>query len=369
MSRETAKRAIDFFFNRCKGMKEVSITFFGGEPLLNMDVLEYSIGYADDIARRLGKRISFITTTNGTTINRRAIDLIKRYNFGLMVSMDGPEAAHDSMRVFPDGTGSFHRAAAGIRALMKRRRRVTVRATMSKYNRDLLDLVRFFEDFGYSRIAISYCHGKSYRKEWFDMDRADLDYLSAQFDQAMERAFQRLQEGKPLQFDPFSRTIYELHHRTSNRIRCGFCRGTTTVSVDGGLYPCHRYLGMEAFRFGDIMTGIDAEKRERILRGYYDTKRKCESCWLVKACGGACPWYLSHEDGHYVPPDEDYFCDNIRRSYERIIWYYNRIREELPEEFEKMTNPKRNGPRETRRSGAPVDAVEGRPSEDRATGS
>lgn len=341
MTRETAKRAIDFFFDRSKGVKDVSITFFGGEPLLNMDVLEYSIAYSEDIGKKLGKQVTYITTTNGTTINRRAIDLIKGYNFGLMVSMDGPEAAHDAMRVFPNGNGSFERASAGIKQLMRRRRRVTVRATMCKYNRDLLELIRFFEDFGYSRIALSFCHGKSYRKEWYDMDRGDLDYLYRQFDVAMERAFERLKEGKPLQYNPFSQSIYNLHHKKTNRIRCGICRGTTTVSVDGCFYPCHRYLGMEAYRFGDIDDGIDAEKVERILRGYYATKNDCESCWLVKACGGACPWYCSHEDGHCVPPDQDYHCDNIRRAYERMIYYYNRIREELPEDFDKIVNPER----------------------------
>lgn len=111
--------------------KELSLTLFGGEPLLNKPVFKSVMDYSDALAKKHGKRIHYSMTTNGTLIDDMVIHYIKKHNFGLMVSLDGPPEIHNAQCPTQDGGPSFDMAAKGIKRLMKRRKRVTVRCTVT----------------------------------------------------------------------------------------------------------------------------------------------------------------------------------------------------------------------------------------------
>lgn len=154
MGEAVARAAINWLFAVSGRSGEVGITFFGGEPLMNKDVLLFAVSYSQRLARLHGKKVFYSMTTNGTLIDDDVVSVIKRYNFGLMVSLDGPRERHDGQCPTRAGTGSFDLAVAGIRRLMARRKRVTVRCTMAHPAPDMMGLIRFFEDFGFSRIVL-----------------------------------------------------------------------------------------------------------------------------------------------------------------------------------------------------------------------
>ncbi|MFC1753634.1 radical SAM protein [Thermoproteota archaeon] len=338
MSKEVGERAVEFLIEKSKHCKGMNITFFGGEPLINWKTIKHLVHYIEKRAKELGRGSPYYAlTTNGTLITKEIARYIKKYNFGLMCSLDGPPEIQNKLRPMAGGKGSFYKAARGIKRVMKIRRQVTVRATTNKANNDCLMLHEFFERFGFTRFAIGAAMGKSFSKGPLDFGPEDVDALIEKADKEIDFALQRLKEGKPLYRNPFT-VLKAIHTRKHTKIRCGVGKGTTIVSVDGKLFPCHRYLGMDEYCVGDIWKGYDKQKLYDYLYDYIKIKDTCKPCWLRTLCGGPCPWYVAHEDGHHRSPDEDFQCRIVKSSYERAIWLYEEVKEKYPDYFEKLTS-------------------------------
>jgi len=334
MPEEVALAAVDLVFRRSRDVvPNIQITFFGGEPLLNKPVMKSVIRHSQELGRKHNKKVMYSLTTNATLMDDEVINLIKRYNFGLMISMDGPPEVQDDIRVDIHGNGSFQRAAENVKRLMRRRRRVTTRCTVSNRHLNLYDIVTFLEDFGFTRVALSYCQGKSYALGPYDIGPDHRPTIEREMDRLLVRWMEQVRRGEPLNSDPYSGTVRSIHkgeHERAPMLSCGLCRGCTTVGIDGSLYPCHRYVGMHNWVVGDVWAGVSEERHEWCLRNYFETKKKCESCWAVSFCGGMCAWYVSHEDGRCVAPP-DWRCESLKRWLERGIWIYDTVRKECPE--------------------------------------
>ncbi len=338
-----AREAVDFAFRRAVGTDSVSITFFGGEPLLNKPVLKRTIAYSRELGAAQGKRVTYSMTTNATLLDDEMIGIIKRYNFGLMISLDGPRDVHDAMRPMADGRGSFDLAAENVKRLMQRRRSVTVRCTLSNLCLDRPRIVSFLEEFGFTRVAMSRCTGTVDGLGPYDVGPKENAVLKEQDDYFVERLFAQLDRGERIRFNPWATVVRTIHDKQNRRMRCGVGRGCTTVGIDGKLYPCHRYVGMEPYVLGDVRSGVDREKFADYLRGYFATKRKCESCWAINLCGGYCPWYVSGSDGEFREPRE-WWCEEIRGWYERGIWLYDTLRSRYPDYLRHLVGEDDLGP-------------------------
>jgi len=336
MSEVVARKAIDWLFMKSGNAKELGITLFGGEPLLNRDVFQFVMEYSDARAKETHKTIRYTMTTNGTLLDDMAIHYIKKHNFGLMVSLDGPPEIHDAQCPFRDGRGSFDAAAAGIKRLMKRRKRVTVRCTMSNRRPRMVDLIRFFEEFGFSRIVLGRVVSPV-RPTPLDCTEDTLAEFSRQEEtEVLEWIFDEFKAGRKPKYFPYDTFIRERAKPREGEqpglsiFRCGACRGTMTVGADGRLYPCHRYVGMQQFVIGDIDTGPDIEKAKDYWRRYYHAIRsRCESCWARTLCEGPCPWEISSADGEFVNPHRH--CAYTYRYYHRAAYVHYRLQRELPE--------------------------------------
>jgi uncharacterized protein len=332
---EVAKQAIDLVFKRAGNADSVNITFFGGEPLLNKPVLKQAIAYSQQMGVEQGKTVGYSMTTNATLLDDEIIDLIKRYNFGLMISLDGPQEVQDAMRPFADGRGSFETATRNIKRLMARRRAVTVRCTLSNRDLDRPKIVQFLEDFGFTRVAMSRCTGTVDGLGPYDIGPEENAMLHVQDDYFAERLFEQLTRGERIRFNPWANVVRSIHDQQNRRMRCGVGRGCTTVGIDGRLYPCHRYVGMDKYVLGHVTTGIDQAAFADYLRGYFSTKRKCETCWAINLCGGYCPWYVSGNDGVFAEPEE-WWCEEIRQWFEMGIWMYDTLRSDYPEYWRQL---------------------------------
>ena len=333
MPSEVARAAVDLVFRRSRGVPNIQITFFGGEPLLNKPVMREVIAYSQMLGQQHGKTVRYSLTTNATLLDDEVIGYIKQYNFGLMISLDGPPEIQNEMRPMADGSGSFDQVARNVKRLMRRRKRVTVRCTISNRHLNLVDIVEFLEGFGFTRVGLSRCDGKSYRTGEYDIGPEEYALLEEQYERLLERYLRQIEQGEELRFDQFTGGAKGMHKpERAPLLRCGVCRGCTTVGVDGKLYPCHRYVGMEKYVVGDVWTGVDEQKHADYLREYFKTKKKCETCWAIHYCGGMCPWFVSHEDGTSRPPKE-WRCEGIRRSLQRSAWLHEYLRENHPEFF------------------------------------
>ena len=335
MSFDTARKAIEWLFAH-SGKGDVTLTFFGGEPLLNKTVLRQSIDLCERLAAERGVKTEYVMTTNGTLLDDEAIDLIKRHEFGLMVSLDGPKALHDAQCPTRDGQGSWDLAVAGIRRLMARRRRVTVRCTMAHPIPDMMGLVRFFDDFGFTRIVLGPVENPMFPSA---CDFTDEDRLSEERQREERIIPWMLAEtaaGRKPKYDPFEDLEADLERPeppAPSPFRCGACHGTTTVGADGVLYPCHRFVGLKAWAVGDIDRGPDLERCRQFWRDYRACiKETCSRCWAYRLCGGPCPWSIARKDGSFALNERA--CEATRRWIMQGAWYLN-----LKRKQKKGTNP------------------------------
>lgn len=312
MTENIARQAITWLFAMSGKSEQVSITFFGGEPLLNKPVLRFAIEYSQKLAKLHGKKVFYSMTTNGTLLDDEVIGYIKRYNFGLMVSLDGPKELHDKQCPTQNGDGSYDAAVAGIKKLMARRRSVTVRGTMIHPLPRMLDLIKFYEDFGFTRIVM----GKAtnpINPSGVDCDFSDLEsYFKQSDEEIVPWILNELKNKKTPKYYPYSSMIESLEKNNISRkvspFRCGACRGTTTVGADGALYPCHRFTGMKGWKIGNIYDGPDYALCKNFWRKYYNSiSKQCLGCWMYSLCKGLCPWELANSDGTFKIP---YLCNH-----------------------------------------------------------
>ncbi len=329
MSKDIAKKAVNLLFFRASGFNDIIITFFGGEPLLNKEVLYFVVDYSQKLGKKKGKKIHYSLTTNATLMDEDIMRIIKRYNFGLMISMDGPKEIHDKMRVYPDGKGTFDKVAEMTKKLMRIRNKVTVRCTVTNQFLDIIKLIQFFEEFGFSRIALSHCMGKPKERNKWEIGQSENTILNQQYKIVIEHLLSQLSSGRRVIINPWRNAIKAIHNRAKVRIRCGVCRGCATVDTEGNIFPCHRYVGMNKYIIGNIEDGFNKKSMIDFLQLYYKTKDVCKECWAIFICGGFCPWCLSHEDGSVDAP-LDWWCNNLKEWFEYGSWLYDIIRTKYP---------------------------------------
>jgi len=326
MSEAVARQAITWLFAMSGRTESVHITFFGGEPLLNKPVFRFVMQYSQRLARLHRKKVSYSMTTNGSLLDDEIIGYIKSYNFGLMVSLDGPPELHDAQCPTRGGGGSFNAVAKGIRKLMARRRAVTVRCTMTHPVPRMLDLIRFFEDFGFTRIVLGRAINPLHPSP-VDCTGADFEECSRQErEEIIPWVLQKLAAGEKPKYFPYGQFIAAQDEGCVtpkvSPFKCGACRGTTTVGADGTLYPCHRFVEMQPWRIGDLSQGPDYGRCKQFWRDYRAAIAKdCQSCWLWAQCHGPCPWEIAQGDGSFCSPRSRH-CNVMEEYAKRAAYVY-----------------------------------------------
>ncbi len=331
MTEEVARQAINWLFAVSGKCDRISITFFGGEPLLNKPVLKFSVAYSQRLAALHGKSVFYSMTTNGTLLDDEIIAIIKRYNFGLMVSLDGPREIHDAQCPTCEGSNSYDMVVAGIRKLMARRRMVTVRCTMAHPAPDIMRLIKFFDEFGFTRIVLGRVFNPAYSSSC-DFTKEDFHAHERQMvEEVIPWIINEMQNGRRPKYNPFAAILERQHcvekcHEITP-FKCGACRGTTTVGADGTLYPCHRFVGMEKWRIGRVDVGPDYGKCKKFWRDYFDcVKRNCIDCWAYPICKGPCPWEIAKSDGSFC--FNEFVCENTLSWIKMRAFFERRYGEE-----------------------------------------
>lgn len=342
MPDEIVRESIDWLFAGCGAAEELSITLFGGEPLLNKRGLKLAVDYSQELGERHGKRLNYSLTTNGTLLDDEVIDYIKRYAFGLMVSLDGPPELHDGQCPFRDGRGSFEAAAAGIRSLMRRRKLVTVRCTMTNARPRIMELVRFFDDFGFTRMVLGRAVNPASPSPVDCDPEALADFDRQEEEEVLPWILEEFEQGRVPKYFPYATTLSLWSNADSpgspSVLKCGACLGTLTVGADGTFFPCHRYVGMSAFAIGSLRAGVDLDKAKDYWRAYNRTiEGECSRCWARLVCGRSCPWEVSTSAGGFAEPDP-HRCEFHRRFLERAAYVHYRLQKDFPAVLERITH-------------------------------
>ena len=326
MPEETAAASVDLLFGDVGRGERVNLSFLGGEPLLNRPVIRAATRQAVARAAEKGCRVTFSITTNGTRVDATDAAFFEEHGFAVTVSLDGIGPAHDALRPFRSGRGSFDAVMAKVAPLLdaQRRMQVSARVTVTPSNlglRETLDeLVALgFHSVGFSPLLRS-------PTGVGEMAREDLEAMLDGMVDCGAEFERRVVAGERYPFANAVNALREIHRGTHRPYPCGAGAGYFGVSAQGALSACHRFVGDEAGAMGDVVGGVDRERQSAWLHDRHVHRQEpCRSCWARYLCGGGCH--------HEVIARGRPACDYIRGWLHWCLGAYGRLSTARPDWF------------------------------------
>ena len=256
MSYEVGKQALDFLVANSGSRRNLEVDFFGGEPLMNFDVVKQLVVYARSIEKENGKHFRFTLTTNGMLIDDDVIDFANREMSNVVLSLDGRKEIHDRCRVDYAGNGSWEKIVPKFQKLVEARggKNYYMRGTFTHANPDFLEDIKVMLDLGFTELSMEpvVCA----EGDPAALTKEDLPIVLKQYEDLARLMLQRNREGRPFTFYHYMLDLSGgpcIYKRISG---CGSGTEYMAVTPWGDLYPCHQFVGEEKFRLGDVWHGV-----------------------------------------------------------------------------------------------------------------
>jgi len=298
MSLEVGKRALDFLIERSGTRRNLEVDFFGGEPLMNWEVVKELVRYARAREAETGKRFRFTLTTNGLLIDDDVIDFCNREMHNVVLSLDGRKEIHDRWRVDYAGNGSWERIVPKFQRLVEARggKNYYMRGTFTHANPDFLRDVQTMLDLGFTELSMEPVVAAP--DDPNALTEEDLPVVMEQYEELAKLMLRREREGKPFTFYHYMIDLTGgpcIYKRVSG---CGSGTEYMAVTPWGDLYPCHQFVGEEAFKLGDVWQGVTntAAQAEFAACNVY-ARPACRDCWARLYCSGGCAANAYHATG------------------------------------------------------------------------
>ncbi len=298
MSFEVGKQALDFLIANSGTRHNLEVDFFGGEPLMNWQVVKDLVLYARSIEQQHNKNFRFTLTTNGILIDDDVIDFCNREMSNVVLSLDGRKEIHDRYRVDYAGNGSWEKVVPKFQKLVAARggRNYYMRGTFTHANPDFLNDIKCMLDLGFTELSMEPVVCPKDDPEALTPE--DIEIIKDQYDQLAELMRQRRKEGRPFTFYHYMIDLKGgpcIYKRISG---CGSGTEYMAVTPWGDLYPCHQFVGDESYKLGDIWNGISNHERQEEFRACNVYARpECADCWAKLWCSGGCAANALHASG------------------------------------------------------------------------
>ena len=298
MSYEVGKRSLDFLVENSGTRRNLEVDFFGGEPLLNFDVVKRLVAYARSIEKAKNKNFRFTLTTNGILIDDDVIDFCNREMSNVVLSLDGRREIHDRFRVDYAGNGSFDRIVPKFQRLVEARggKNYYMRGTFTHANPDFLEDIKTMLDLGFTELSMEpvVCAAGD-PAELTDEDRK---IVCEQYEKLAFLMLERRRAGKPFTFYHYMIDLKGgpcIYKRISG---CGSGTEYMAVTPWGDLYPCHQFVGDEDYKLGDIYVGVtNTAKQDEFMQCNVYARPECRDCWARLYCSGGCAANAYHATG------------------------------------------------------------------------
>ncbi|HHW46464.1 MAG TPA: thioether cross-link-forming SCIFF peptide maturase [Clostridiales bacterium] len=288
MSAETGKRAIEFLLEHSKGRRNLEVDFFGGEPLMNFDVVKQVVEYARSKEAEYNKNFRFTLTTNGLLLDDEKIDYINREMYNVVLSIDGRKEINDKLRVTPSGKGSYDIIVRKYQQLVKNRDKdYYVRGTFTKYNLDFADDVLHLYELGFNQISIEPVVSDPNLD--FSLQEEDLDKIFDEYERLAKEILKLKKNKKPINFFHFFIDLNAGPCAVKRLRGCSCGNEYIAVTPNGDIYPCHQFVGMDDWKMGNINYGsfnFNMKKEFSSINIY--RKEECKNCWAKFYCSGGC---------------------------------------------------------------------------------
>lgn len=289
MSFETGKKALDFLVKNSGSRVNLEVDFFGGEPLMNWDVVRRLVEYGRSLEEPNHKKFRFTLTTNGVLLNQEILEFANREMSNLVLSIDGRKEVHDKMRPFRGGQGSYDRILPGFLEAAESRNQTNyyVRGTFTRNNLDFSRDVLHLADLGFRQISVEPVVAGP--EDDYAIREEDIPVLKEEYDRLAVEILKRRREGRGFQFFHFMIDLEGGPCVAKRLSGCGSGTEYLAVTPWGDLYPCHQFVGNEKFLMGNVETGIVREDIRDEFKGCnVYAKEKCRKCFARFYCSGGC---------------------------------------------------------------------------------
>ena len=299
MSYEVGKQALDFLIANSGSRRNLEVDFFGGEPLMNWDVVKRLVAYGREQEKVHNKRFRFTLTTNGMLIDDDVIDFANREMSNVVLSLDGRKEINDRTRVDYAGNGSYDRIVPKFQKLVAARggKNYYMRGTFTHANPDFTkDLFHMADDLGFTELSMEpvVCAPNDPAA----LTPEDLEVVKEQYEILAKDMLRREKEGKPITFYHYMLDLTGgpcVYKRVSG---CGSGTEYMAVTPWGDLYPCHQFVGEEQYKLGDVWHGVtNTALREEFRACNAYARPDCKDCWAKLYCSGGCAANAYHATG------------------------------------------------------------------------
>ena len=328
MSYEVGKKALDFLVANSGSRVNLEVDFFGGEPLMNWQVVKDLVAYGRSLEEPNNKRFRFTLTTNGVLLSDDIIDFANREMANIVLSVDGRKEIHDKMRPLAGGQGSYDFVIPKFKKVAESRNQTNyyVRGTFTHFNKDFAADVCHLADLGFEQISVEPVVAPD--GEDYALVPEDIPELLSEYDKLAVEMVRRHKEGKGFNFFHFMIDLKGgpcVYKRLSG---CGSGTEYLAVTPWGDFYPCHQFVGQESFLMGNVDDGItNTDIREQFKACNVYSKEKCRNCFAKFYCSGGCAANSYNFHGN-INDAYDLGCELQRKRVECAIMIKAALAEE-----------------------------------------
>ncbi len=289
MSYEVGKKALDFLIENSGNRRNLEVDFFGGEPLMNWQVVKDLVQYGREQEKKYNKNFRFTLTTNGVLLDEEIMEFCNKEMANVVLSIDGRKEVHDFMRPFRRGKGSYDLIIPKFRKFAESRNqdKYYVRGTFTRHNLDFSEDVLHLADLGFKQISVEPVVAQP--EEEYALREEDIPQICAEYDRLAVEMIKRHKEGRGFNFFHFMIDLTGgpcVYKRLSG---CGSGTEYLAVTPWGDLYPCHQFVGEEKFLMGNVYDGLKTPELQEEFKGCnVYAKEKCRNCFAKFYCSGGC---------------------------------------------------------------------------------
>ena len=298
MSFEVGKQALDFLIKNSGKRRNLEVDFFGGEPLMNWDVVKQLVQYARSVEKEHNKNFRFTLTTNGMLIDEDVIEFANKEMSNVVLSLDGRKEINDLKRVDYAGNGSYDKIVPKFKQLVDSRggKGYYMRGTFTHANPDFTKDVFHMADLGFTELSMEPVVSSA--DDPAALTKEDLEIVKEHYEILAKEMIKRKKEGRGFTFYHYMLDLTKgpcVYKRISG---CGSGTEYMAVTPWGDLYPCHQFVGDEAYKLGDIWNGVTNDALREDFRSCNAYSRPdCKDCWAKLYCSGGCAANAYHASG------------------------------------------------------------------------
>lgn len=319
MSFEVGKQALDFLIANSGTRHNLEVDFFGGEPLMNWDVVKQLVSYARGREKEAGKNFRFTLTTNGMLLDDEVTEFCNKEMSNVVLSLDGRPEVHDLLRRDYQGNGSYEKIVPKFLDFVKKRGNLSyyVRGTYTHNNIDFSNDIFHIADLGFTELSMEpvVCAPT----DPFALTEQDLPTLFEQYEILAKEMLKRDRENRGFSFYHYNIDLEHgpcIYKRISG---CGSGCEYLAVTPWGELFPCHQFVGDEKYSMGNIWDGVtNTAMQEKFRKCNVYSRPECKDCWAKLYCSGGCAANAYHATGD-INGTYEYGCELFKKRMECAI--------------------------------------------------